>query len=135
MPSLQENVTEFLRLLRNGQTVLAMEQFYDDEAIVFENRSLARAGLRKCLEYERQQLGTQPIAPDFKVTSFAVNAQSGHAFIEYTVRFLSPNGRPLRLEQVAVQKWNGAKIAEERFYYEGVVDEGDDTASASDLAG
>jgi hypothetical protein len=135
MSSLQDNVTEFLRLLRSGQTLLAMEQFYDDEVVVFENRSLARAGLRKCLEYERQQLATQPTAPDFRVTSFAVNTQTGRAFIEYTVRFLAPNGRPLRLDQVAVQKWHGAKIAEERFYYEGVVDEGEDASSASALEG
>lgn len=125
MPSLQDHVTEFLRLLRTGQTLLAMEQFYHPEVVVFENRKLARAGLRQCLDYEREQLATQPNPPEFKVTSWAVNPNTDRAFAEYTVRFLAPNGRPLRLEQVAVQKWSGAKIVEERFYYEGVIDEGD----------
>ena len=109
-----------------------MEQFYDGEIVVFENRNLARAGLRQCLDYEAKQLATQPSAPEFKVTSFAVNQQTGHAFLEYTVRFAAPNGRPLRLDEVAVQKWHGSKIVEERFYYEGVIDEGDDTDSNPD---
>jgi ketosteroid isomerase-like protein len=132
MPSLNENVAEFLRLLRTGQSLLAMEEFYDDEVVVFENRSLARAGRRQCVEYERGQLAAQPTPPAFKLTSFAVNTQTDRAFLEYTVRFLAPNGRPLRLEEVAVQKWHGSKIIEERFYYEGVIDEGDDTDSSAD---
>lgn len=126
MPSLPDHVTEFVRLLRAGETLLAMERFYDPEVVVFENRDLARAGLRQCLDYEREQLATQPRPPEFKVTSFAVNPATERAFIEYVVRFVAPNGRPLRLEQVAVQKWSGPNIVEERFYYEGVVDEGDE---------
>lgn len=109
-----------------------MERFYDEEVVVFENRSLASAGLRQCLDYERLQLATQHTAPEFKLTSFAVNAQSDRAFLEYTVRFLAPDGRPLRLDEVAVQKWHGSKIIEERFYYEGVIDEGDDADSSTD---
>lgn len=132
MASLQDHVTEFLRLLRTGRSLQAMEKFYDDEVVVFENRSLARAGLRQCLDYEREQLATQATPPEFKLQSFAVNTETDHAFLEYTVRFTAPDGRPLRLEEVAVQKWHAAKIIEERFYYEGVVDEGDDPFGAPD---
>jgi hypothetical protein len=32
----------------------------------------------------------------------------------------------VRLEEVAVQVWEGGQIVQERFYYEGVVDEGDE---------
>jgi hypothetical protein len=32
----------------------------------------------------------------------------------------------MRLEEVAVQTWENAHIVQERFYYEGVVDEGDE---------
>jgi hypothetical protein len=55
----------------------------------------------------------------------AVNEKSGHAFLEYRVRFQSKEGRPMCLEEVAVQTWEAGQIVEERFYYEGVVDEGD----------
>jgi hypothetical protein len=66
----------------------------------------------------------------------AVNEKSGHAFLEYRVRFQSKEGRPMCLEEVAVQTWEAGQIVEERFYYEGVVDEGDaeDGAAADDAA-
>lgn len=131
MARLDDNVSTFIRLLKSGESLRAMQEFYHEEVVVFENRELARAGLRKCLDYERSQLATQPTPPSFKVTSSAINPATHHVFLEYVVRFSDPNGRPLRLDEVAVQKWEGDKIVEERFYYEGVVDEGDDTTDDS----
>ncbi len=125
MTSLEDSVAQFLELLGTGQTVRAIEQFYDDEIVVFENRALARAGKQQCLEFERSQLASQPETPKFKLHAHAVNLQTHRVFLEYTVRFAGPDGRPLRLDEVTVQRWDGAKITEERFYYEGVVDEGD----------
>lgn len=130
MVPLEEAVVEFTRLLFAGQTLRAMEQFYDDEIVVFENRTLARAGKKQCLEFERSQLAAQPQPPTFKLRAQAVNPKSEQVFLEYTVRFADPEGRPLRLEQVAVQQWSRSKIVEERFYYEGVIDEGDPAESS-----
>jgi hypothetical protein len=125
MASLQSNVSRFIELLSSGQSERAMQEFYHDEILIFENRLLARAGKRLCLDYERQQLSAQAVAPQFKIVAHAINESTGHAFIEYNVRFGDSNGRPMRLEEVTVQTWEGDKIVQERFYYEGVVDEGD----------
>ncbi len=105
-----------------------MDEFYHDEVLVFENRTLARAGKQACLTYEREQLATQATAPHFKLGAHAVNEATGHAFLQYTVRFTDSTGRPLRLDEVAVQTWDGDKVVQEHFYYEGVVDEGDTQA-------
>lgn len=40
----------------------------------------------------------------------------------------SPAATALRVEEVAVQTWEDGLIVEERFYYEGMVDEGDESA-------
>lgn len=130
MVPLEDAVAEFTRLLSAGQTLRAIEQYYDEGVVVFENRTLARAGKKQCLEFERTQLAAQPQLPTFKLRAHAVNAKSEQVFLEYTVRFADPEGRPLRLEQVAVQQWSRSKIVEERFYYEGVVDEGDTTEAS-----
>jgi SnoaL-like domain len=122
--SLSEDVARYLDLLRGGRTVEAMEAFYDEEVIVFENRTLARAGRQLCVEYERAQLAQQP-APRFAITSYAVNPENNRVFLEYTVRFTDSEGRAMRLEEVAVQTWHRGKITQERFYYEGFVDESD----------
>jgi ketosteroid isomerase-like protein len=122
---LEASVRAFADLLAEGRPLEAMQRFYAEEVNVFENRELARAGKARCLELERAALSSQPTVPRFKLLKLAVNEKSGHAFLEYRVRFQSREGRPMCLEEVAVQTWEAGQIVEERFYYEGVVDEGD----------
>jgi len=126
MSLLETQVRDFAELLRKGRPLDAMERYYAREVTVFENRRLARAGKQQCLEYEREALANQPDPLRFKLVSWAVNEASGHAFLEYVVRFRSAEGRPVRLEEVAVQTWEAGQIVQEKFYYEGVVDEGDE---------
>ncbi|HET9933676.1 MAG TPA: hypothetical protein VFQ35_23385 [Polyangiaceae bacterium] len=126
MPSLTNNVLAFCELLERGEPLRAMERFYADDVCVFDNRELARAGREQCLAHEREALTRLPAPPSFKVHRYAVNDATQVVFIEYTLRFLSEAGRPMRIEQVSVQTWEGARISTERFYYEGVVDEGDE---------
>ena len=126
MTRLEPLVREFAELLQKGRPLDAMEKFYAREINVFENRQLARAGKARCLQYERDALANQPEPPRFKLGKLAVDEASGHAFLEYVVRFKSSDGRPQRLEEVAVQIWESGQIVQERFYYEGVVDEGDE---------
>ncbi|MEO8184880.1 MAG: nuclear transport factor 2 family protein [Deltaproteobacteria bacterium] len=126
MSLIEPKVRDFAELLRKGRALDAMESYYAPEITVFENRRLARAGKQQCLRYEREALANQPDPPRFKLGTLAVNEATGHAFLEYVVRFRSAEGRPVRLEEVAVQSWEAGQIVQERFYYEGVVDEGDE---------
>jgi ketosteroid isomerase-like protein len=126
MALLEPAVRQFVELLVQGRSLDAMERFYAPEINVFENRQLARAGKAQCMQYEREALANQPAPPRFKVLKLAVNEAAGHVFLEYVVRFRSAQGRPMRLEEVVVQNWDNGQISQERFYYEGVVDEGDE---------
>ena len=124
MSQISALVTEFIELLRQGRQLEAVSRFYDDEVLIFENRTLARAGRSACLAFEEQQLRELKQGVHFKLCSFACNERTGHAFIEYVLRFTGSDGRPLRAEEVAVQTWSRGKIVQQRFYYEGLIDEG-----------
>lgn len=126
MSRLEEMVQDFARLLGKGRSLDAMERYYAPEICVFENRQLARAGKSRCLQYERDALASHPEPPRFKLRRIAVNEDDACAFLEYVVRFRNSEGRPMRLEEVAVQTWDNGLIVKERFYYEGLVDEGDE---------
>jgi ketosteroid isomerase-like protein len=129
MSSLKENVARFCELLARGEPLRAIEEFYAEDVCVFENRTLARAGREQCLLHEREALTRVREPPRFKLHRWAVDERTGVAFIEYTVRFVSNSGRPMRIEEVAVQSWDGDRISNERFYYEGLIDEGDGSPS------
>jgi ketosteroid isomerase-like protein len=130
MERLHERLRQFIDLVESGKPIEAMRRFYAEDILVFENRELARAGRDACIAYEQQQLDAQPTPPRLRATKWAANPQSGACFIEWVVRFESQAKRPLRLEEVAVQQWSDTGIEEERFYYHGFVDEGDEEEEA-----
>src|SRR5262249_55773758 len=132
MSTLRDRVKAFAELLAGGRTVEAIEGFYAEDAVVFENRVLARSGRAKCAAYEKAELAKLVDAPHIKIHRFAVDEQTAVAFLEYSLRFTPREGRPARLDEVAVQRWHDGRITEERFYYEGVVDEG---AEATEMDG
>ncbi len=122
---LDERLRDFVALCEAGKTLEAIERHYADDVVVFENHERARAGRAECLAYEAGALARLKEPARLKVRTSAVNEQSGVAFIEWVVRYVGDDGRPMRLEEVSVQRWSHGRIGEERVYYEGVVDEGD----------
>jgi ketosteroid isomerase-like protein len=128
--ALADQLREFVALCEAGSTLQAVESFYAEDVVVFENHERARAGRKACLAYEQDALSRTVTPARLRARSTAANELTGMSFIEWIIHFVSDDGRPMRLDEVAVQKWAGGQIVEERFYYEGVVDEGD----AADLS-
>jgi ketosteroid isomerase-like protein len=124
MVQLSAHVLEFIRLFEAGETALALEKYYAEDVVVFENRELARSGRAQCVEFERKAVEQLETPPKMKVIAYAVNEDEGTAFIEWLVRMTPRGGEPHRLEEVSVQLWEQDKIVRERHYYEGYVDEG-----------
>ena len=117
MPTLEEAVSDFIGLSVSGQTVLAIERYYAEDVVVFENNELARAGRDKAAKEEREAIASQPVPPTLKALGHAVNEQAGLAYITWLIRFVSKDEKPMRIEEVAMQRWAGGKIIEERFFY------------------
>ena len=128
--ALADQLREFIALCEAGSTLIAVERYYAEDVVVFENHERARAGRDACLAFERDASARAPVPARLKARSFASNETTGVSFIEWVIHFVTDEGRPMRLDEVAVQKWARGQISEERFYYEGVIDEGD-TVEAS----
>lgn len=123
--SIRDRVRELVQACEAGRTLEALERFYAEDVVVFENYERARAGRVECIEYERDALAKQPHPPKLVARAVAADEASGVSFVEWVIRFEGEDGRPMRLEEVAVQRWSNGAIIEERFYYEGAIDEGD----------
>ena len=122
---IRDRLTELVRACEAGNTLDAIERFYAEDVVVFENYERARAGRRACVDYERAALAEQPRPPKLVARAFAADEAREVSFVEWVIRFEGQDGRPMRLEEVAVQRWSGGAIVEERFYYEGAIDEGE----------
>jgi ketosteroid isomerase-like protein len=123
---LADDLRELVTMCEQGRTLQAIETYYADDVVVYENYERVRTGREECVAYEQQALeqGRGPAKLSAKAQAF--DALSGTSFIEWSIRFVGEDERPMRLDEVAVQRWARGRIVEERFYYVGVIDEGDE---------
>jgi ketosteroid isomerase-like protein len=114
MPSV-ERVKALIGLVEQGRYVEAIEAFYHEDASMQENLDPPRRGRAALAERERQvmaafQIRTRP------VTTFLVDGDV--AVINWVFDFVGPDGRTFSQDELALQRWQGERIAEERFYYD-----------------
>ena len=114
MPSV-ERVKALIHLVEQGRYVEAIEAFYHEDASMQENLDPPRRGRAALAERERQvmaafQIRTRP------VTTFLVDGDV--AVINWVFDFVGPDGRTFSQDELALQRWRGDRIAEERFYYD-----------------
>ena len=105
-------------MLSTGQMQEAFEKYYADNCVVIEKPSgeirNGKAAQAKALQ------GWQEMQQDFHgagVEGFTVNEDSNQVMIESWVDVTFKDGNRMKMEEVAVQKWDNDQIVEERFYY------------------
>ena len=80
-----------------------------------ENLTPPRVGLAALLENERNVLKR---VPDIHVEHSDFVVDGDRAAIHWTFAYTDPQGRKIRLDEVAYQEWQNCKIIRERFYYD-----------------
>jgi ketosteroid isomerase-like protein len=118
MPS-RERVQAFIASVVAGDHVRAIADYYHEDASMQENLQPPRHGRATLMEHEakvlqRVKMYTHP-DPIFLV-------DGDHVAINWIFDATGKDGITRRLNELALQRWAGDRIAEERFVY--------DTASA-----
>ena len=117
MPS-TDRIEGLVARVEAGEFVLAIEDYYTEDATMQENGQPPRVGREALVANERQVLAAfektrarcvQPV--------FAIGDQ---VVIRWLFEFSTADGREIRLDELAYQRWEGDRIAEERFYYDPV---------------
>lgn len=115
--SVLENTTKLYQMMGQGQMMEAFEEFYADNVVVQE----ANGDVRNGKEAQRAALGewAQSVKEHHAggVGATTANEESGTACVESWADVTFQDGNRIRMEEVAVQKWENGKIVHERFYY------------------
>jgi ketosteroid isomerase-like protein len=114
--NLLQRLQDLFRYVREGRILDAMNEFYDKDTVMQENANPPTKGLDANIEREKQFLSMVKEWKGFDVPAMGVG--DGVTFYENVVDFIATDGKPVHMEQVAVQKWRNGKIVHERFYYD-----------------
>jgi hypothetical protein len=106
----------FVALVEGGKTLEAMERYYADLASMQENAAPPRVGKAALIRHEADALASIArmtatcLRPVFIAGDFAV--------LHWAFEIEDRQGRTMRFEELAHQRWDGEQIVEERFFYD-----------------
>ena len=112
-----QKAQELQAMIGQGQSMEALDKFYHDNVVVIDGGMAARNGK------EEQRAA---IAEWFKmvkevhaggVGAITSDEDNGVTTAETWMEVTFQDGNRTKMEEVAVQKWEGDKIIHERFYY------------------
>jgi ketosteroid isomerase-like protein len=115
MPS-PETLERFIARVEANAHADALEEFYTVDATMQENQSTPRAGRDALIANEQRVLSRARMVSSKCVHPVFVNGD--RVVIRWVFRFDWLDGTVTRMEELAYQRWEGERIAEERFFYD-----------------
>ena len=111
-----DTLLRFIACVESNAHVEAIEEFYTPGATMQENNAPPRVGRDTLVENERRALARAK-----SVTSQCVRpvfVDGDRVVIRWIFEFTYPDGSWRRIEELAYQRWEGERIAEEKFFYD-----------------
>jgi ketosteroid isomerase-like protein len=115
MPT-RERVQAFVALVEGAQYVEALEQFYHPDASMQDNQQAPRQGLERLIADERATMARFETMRTDPVTDLLIDGDK--VMIRWKFTFTPAAGPPMVMEEITLQRWDGDRIAEERFFYD-----------------
>jgi hypothetical protein len=115
MPS-RARVEAFVALVEAAQYVEALQQFYHPHASMQDNQAPPRLGLERLVADERATMARFAQMKTDPVTDLLIDGEK--VMIRWKFTFTPTEGPPVVMEELSLQRWEGDRVAEERFFYD-----------------
>ena len=115
MPSPQ-TLDRFIARVEQNAHAEAIEEFYTEQASMQENGAPPRTGRDVLVQHEKRVLARARTVHSTCVRP--VFTSGDNVVIRWIFEFEWRDGTRTRIEELAYQRWEGERIAEERFFYD-----------------
>jgi hypothetical protein len=115
MPT-NDTLERFIARVEQNAHADAVEEFYAAESSMQENQSPPRVGRAKHVAAERKVMSRAKSISSQCVRPVFVNGNT--VVIRWIFQFEWLDGTVTRMEELAYQRWEGERIAEETFFYD-----------------
>jgi ketosteroid isomerase-like protein len=111
-----ERLEAFIAAVEGGAHAKAIEDYYTEDATMRENQAEPRRGRATLVAQESAVLARTESVASTCVRPVLVNGD--HVAIHWVFDFTFKGGSAMRMEEIAWQRWEGERIAEEQFFYD-----------------
>jgi len=115
MPT-QQTLDSFIARVEQNAHVEAIQEFYTENASMQENNAPPRVGRDTLVAHEAKALARAASVRSDCVRPVFVNGD--HVVIRWIFEFTWKDGSVGRIEELAYQRWDGERIAQEQFFYD-----------------
>jgi hypothetical protein len=115
LPS-RETLERFIARVEQNAHAEAIEEFYVEGGSMRENLGVPRVGRDALVAHERQVLRRARSVQSTCVRPALVDGDT--VVIRWIFRFEWLDGSTTRMEELAYQRWDGERLAEEQFFYD-----------------
>jgi SnoaL-like domain len=115
MPS-SDTLERFIARVEQNAHVEAIEEFYTENASMQENQAAPRVGRDTLVANERKALERARSVRSTCVRPAFVDGD--RVVIRWIFEFIWKDGSASRIEELAWQRWEGERIAQEQFFYD-----------------
>ena len=115
MPT-SDTLERFIARVESNAHAEACEEFYTADATMRENQAPPRVGRDAHVAAERRVMARAKSVESTCVRPVFVHGD--HVVIRWIFRFEWQDGSVMRLEELACQRWDGERIADETFFYD-----------------
>ena len=115
MPSL-DTLERFITRVEQNAHVEAIAEFYTEGASMQENHNPPRVGRDLLMAHEAAALARAASVHSTCVRPAFANGD--HVVIRWIFQFTFPDGTATRIEELAYQRWEGERVAQEQFFYD-----------------
>jgi hypothetical protein len=109
-------VEAFTAMVLSGRHDQAILDFYHPHASMRENQDPPREGRERLVGEERATMGRFAAIGAELLEPPLIDGD--RVAIRWRFTFTPSEGQPLSMEELALQRWEGDRVAEERFFYD-----------------
>lgn len=115
MPT-SDTLERFIALVESNAHDVACEEFYTEDSTMQENQGTPRVGRSAHVDNERNVMARAHAITSTCVRPVLVNGD--HVVIRWIFHFEWRDGSATHMEELAWQRWEGERIAQETFFYD-----------------
>ncbi len=112
-----DNAKALNDMIFSGQIMDAFEKFYHEDVTMTEATGESWSGKATNRQREEQFVASVKEIHGGGIEGITSNEADATTMVESWLDLTFQDGNRMKLEQVAVQKWQGDQIIKERFYY------------------
>lgn len=115
--SYHDKAKDIYDMLAKGKMLEAFDKYYDENVVMTEATGESRKGKAANRKFQTDFMAMIKEYHGAGVSAITSNEKDGITMVESWMDVTMNDGKRSKMEEVAVQKWKGDHIINERFYY------------------